>query len=164
MYGDLQWPAGHTGLEENQIPSLPWRVLLWSERNRNVNILIIDWLQVSAVKANTEVHKVDGMTTWPGSCDVRLGDSLGAESGMMRSGYPCVRFLKRKRPLRKSWPTPVWLCSPGTGKGGVPRTGTAHIIKLKPGQWPPGKVASRGAECTTWWHKVFWGAEDIRNG
>ena len=52
LYGDLQWTAGHTGLEETQLPSLPWRVLLWSERNRNVNILIIDQLQFSAVKAN----------------------------------------------------------------------------------------------------------------
>ena len=34
LYGDLQWTAGCTGLEENQIQSWPWRVLLWSERNK----------------------------------------------------------------------------------------------------------------------------------
>lgn len=42
---------------------------------------IIDQLQYSVVKANTEVRtEMMVQLSWPGSCDVSLGDSLGTES------------------------------------------------------------------------------------
>lgn len=66
-YGDHPWTAGRTGLSGNQTQSLPWRVLLSSERDRNVNAM--NRLQCPVVTANTEAQKnmmaqLPGLEVW----------------------------------------------------------------------------------------------------
>ena len=58
--GHLPWTDGHTGLQVNETQSSPWRVLLLSERDRNVNTNI-----------NYNAHnslKDDGTTTLAWKC------------------------------------------------------------------------------------------------
>ena len=89
------------------------------------------------MKANTEVHKVDGMTTlaWNLWCPSRRQPGSWI---LNNSEWLCLFFfffLKEEAYL-KELNNSFLLCSPGTGKGRVPRAGTVHIIKLKSGQWP----------------------------
>ena len=65
---------------------------------------------------------------------------------MNQSGYPGkTKQNKTKQTKQTKTPlgnnrTTLWLCSPGTGKGRVPRGGTANTIKPEP--WTMGTVAS----------------------
>ena len=139
-------------------------------KETNINLLIIDRLQYSAVKANTEVHKVDGMTTlaWNLWCPSRRqpGSWILNNSEWLCLFFFCCCCCLKEEAYLKELNNSFLLCSPGTGKGRVPGAGTlikcAHY-KAQTWTMATDKVAYGGAECTTWWHKVFWGAEVIRS-